>query len=246
MARRERVRVCVAAAVATAWLPSLACSQAGLPPELGGCTADNDAGCSVASSGGGQSSGGADAAAEGSSRCQVPQSASQCDQCAYGSCCSQLSACFSSTACTNLHNCELGCRGVTACVTQCRSTYPTAVLALQQVDSCLLMKCLVCSESGIGDPCGPGNYSCVTGLACNGGYCTKPCAPTTACTGIGPNGGNYAGQQNACFALPSGEFCVPGCATINDCIYFPNTYCKATTSVSGAAVSVCVPLPDGG
>jgi hypothetical protein len=142
----------------------------------------------------------------------------------------------------------MGCLGASACIASCNQTYPASVTMLDEIQSCLTLKCLVCSESGIGDPCGPGANPCVTGLTCNGLWCTKGCLSASDCVGIGPNGGNFTGETNECISTASGDVCTPGCAVNGnaDCADFPNTFCRATTSLDRLVVSICSTLPDGG
>ena len=160
---------------------------------------------------------------------------------AYGQCCTATNDCFGSASCQDLYNCTLNCTS-TACVNDCDAKYPAGVSDLNVLESCLGQKCPVCSESGVGDPC----VACSTGLSCSGLWCTKPCARSSDCGGLGMNGGNFTGQANACVATPSGITCVPGCASNTDCFDFPGTYCAPATSVDRVAVSVCTLLPDGG
>ncbi len=239
------VRV-VAAALAAICVSSLACSQATAPAQLGDCVPTDDAACS-GSGGGGGGSGGNEGGADGGGSCQSSPSDSKCDQCAFASCCAPVTKCFSSSDCTNLYSCVQSCGYATTCVNACRSKYSTVAYELDAVNTCLSQKCTICSQSGIGDPCGPAfATTCVTGLACMAGVCTETCTASTSCAGIGPNGGNFDGKPSACVSSGAGFLCAPGCTTSGDCVEFPGTFCLATKNISGNAVSVCAPQPDGG
>jgi hypothetical protein len=102
----------------------------------------------------------------------------------------------------------------------------------------------VCDESGIGDPCSAGYPSCLAGLTCNGLWCTKTCAHSSDCAGIGSSGTTIAGEANACITGPSGDFCAPECTSSADCDDFPGAYCLSTLSIEASTVSVCSSLPD--
>jgi hypothetical protein len=154
--------------------------------------------------------------------------------------------CTTSSECNNLYSCVMGCAGVSACIEGCDQTYPASVPTLAAIDTCLALKCAVCAESGVGDPCAPGASTCIAGLTCSALWCTKTCAHSSDCAGIGANGGNFTGQPNACISTVHGELCSPGCATNADCASFPGTFCATTTSVDALAVSICSTLPDGG
>jgi hypothetical protein len=144
-------------------------------------------------------------------------------------------------------SCADNCGGSSNCVNDCESQYITSVNALVAFDSCLDQKCVICAESGVGDPCFPQESTCVVGLTCAGSWCTKSCARESDCTGIGPLGGNLLGPENACIHSTSlGNVCYPGCLTDSDCDSFPGSYCFATTSLDNLAVSVCVGAPDAG
>lgn len=215
----------------------VACSPSGSRPgELNDCTGH----CSSTLAGG-QSSGG-DAA---SSSCTINPADSQCAQCAEAKCCPTLSACSSSKDCVNLDNCQMGCSGSASCVNACQGQYPLGVSALNALASCVESDCAVCNQSGVGDPCFSGG--CNPGLSCGTSWCTKACARASDCTGLGPNGANSAGQENACiFTAGVGNTCFPGCGGNGDCAAFPGTYCLLTTSVDSLSVSVCTTQPDSG
>ena len=115
--------------------------------------------------------------------------------------------------------------------------YPSANATYQEILNCEQAHCPICSQSGVGDSC----VSCESGLTCPGLWCTRACAKSTDCTGIGQNGGNLTRNQNACLHSASGDLCVPGCSGDLDCTSFPNTYCQLTTDVTGASVQVCAP-----
>ncbi len=236
------MRISVAGAAAASFL-LVACSSEYRPPELGDCTPMGDASCSTSSIGSGSIGGGSD---DASAVCNAGPAASQCDVCANAKCCMPLTACAGSTQCNNLLSCVMGCGGAAACVDGCNHNYSGSVTTLDAIDSCLMQKCVVCSESGIGDPCASGANTCVAGLTCNGAWCTRVCAQSSDCAGIGPNAGNFTSAPNACISTPSGGFCAPGCATNADCADFPGTFCLSTTSFDRLAVSICSSLPDGG
>jgi hypothetical protein len=221
-----------------------ACSPESLPPALGGCTGAGDASCAegpimaVATVGGGSEG--------GSSLCNAGPSASQCETCASANCCTPLSTCTSSGPCNNLLSCVMGCAGVSACIEGCDQTYPESVPTLDALDTCLTLKCVICAESGVGDPCTLGANTCIADLTCSTLGCSKACVHSSDCGGIGPNDGNFTGQPNACISTAHGDFCTPGCATNDDCASFTDTFCATTTSADSLAVSVCSTLPDGG
>jgi len=228
------------ASAAAACVVLAACQASTRPPDLGDCMGD-DSGCSPPVVGGGSSGGGNESGAD--TACGSSSGESQCDQCANASCCGPLSACDESTVCQNLFRCESGCTS-SACVTRCQQQFPSGVGALDSLESCLSLKCAVCSESGVGDPCSPGYFPCVSGLTCNGSWCTKACSRSSDCGGLGSNGGNALGFSNACVHTGSGDVCVPGCTANADCAAFASTYCLSTTSYDGLSVSVCTALPD--
>jgi len=235
---------------ATAVLFLVACSAEPRPPELGNCVGQGDASCvpsplGAGSPAGGASDGSADDQGQGASVCNAGPSPSQCNACAAADCCTPLSVCMPPTTCNTLLACVNDCAGASACIEGCEQRYLDGVTALDAVESCLNLKCPICSESGVGDPCASG-YPCIAGESCNGLWCTKACARASDCTGIGPGGGNFAGEPAACLATSGGDLCTPGCSSDADCTDFPGTYCRPTTSVDGLAVSICSALPDGG
>lgn len=229
------------------------CSSESFPPEIGGCVPTDAAGC-ISAVGGGVSTGGGVGGGDGSVEemesgvgvCNAGSSASRCDVCAYASCCAQLMTCEDSGQCHGLLNCVMGCAS-SACIDGCNQAYPESVTSsLDTFESCVTLKCPICSESGVGDPCGPGGNACVAGLACNGLWCTKGCVQTSDCIGIGPNGGNFTGYPSACIASTQGDLCTPGCGTTADCSDLPNSLCLSTMSLDRLAVSICSTVPDGG
>ena len=223
---------------------AVACTSMQLPPPIPDCPPDS--GCSepITGAGGGGGDGGTEAAAS----CGGTVADSQCDQCAFGNCCTQISDCLGTTDCSNLFSCIEECSGSPPCVSGCEGkALSSSVAAYDAINTCIDAKCPVCAESGIGDPCSGSYPPCTSNLTCNGLWCTEPCAPTTVCSGLGPNGGNVGGTPNVCvFAQGAGDTCAPECATDNDCAVFPGTYCMSTTAVDGSAVQVCTVLPDGG
>jgi len=229
----------VALALATA------CSSASSrPPLLGDCQA-NDAGCSTQIGVGGK---GGDDSGSGASCDQMDLSgSSQCTQCAGQQCCSALTACFNDTECVNLYDCEEGCGGVASCVKAECGMYSGALATFNEVETCLIGKCAVCTESGVGDPC-TSNANCAADRTCLDGWCTADCTATTAstaCSGLGPGGTNALGFANACLAVAgTGEVCVPGCTATSDCASFLDTLCLPMTAVGGATVSVCSRIAD--
>jgi hypothetical protein len=231
------------ASAATVLLAIVACSSNDdRPPPTGGCVVVDGSKCTTTVIGG--SSSGSEGGVDGGG-CSVSAGASQCGECATTSCCSELVECQNSTYCTNLLSCEDDCGGGTSCITACQNQFPTGVSTLQLLSSCLTRDCLVCNESGIGDPCSPGYPACETGLTCNGLWCTKACIRSTDCTGIGADGTNILGFTNACMATAHGNLCTPGCGgTPAACTDFAGTYCFATTDDDGNLVSVCSALPD--
>jgi hypothetical protein len=147
----------------------------------------------------------------------------------------------------NLLSCLGACGLDAACPSSCTSQYPDAVAIYDETEACVMDKCAVCSESGVGDPCSPGYPPCQSSLTCNGSFCSEPCATSSTCAGLGPAGGNTAGMPNVCAFVPAaGDVCVPTCTTDGDCASLVGLYCKATTDVIGSSVQICAPLPDGG
>jgi hypothetical protein len=234
-----------AAGLTGAFLVLVACSSAALPPSLPDCVATDAAVCSVSTvtAGGPPGEGGT----EGT--CAVNSGDSQCTQCANANCCTFLTTCFESSDpdCKNLFSCEEICEGLASCASDCLHQYPTAETTFDELESCVAAKCPVCNEAGVGDPCIPGETACIAGLTCVDSWCTKACTDEANCVGLGPEGGNAVGAQNACIATgSSGIICFPGCVTNADCSSFPGTYCFMTTSADGASVLVCTNLPDAG
>jgi hypothetical protein len=223
-----------------------ACSTAESHGPVAGDCVDmpGQAKCSEVAVGGGGTSaqdGGADA-----SQCVINSSQTQCDQCAYESCCDAISSCFSVATCSNLYNCTQGCGGVSSCVASCEALYADAVIDLRSIESCMTVACPVCNEFGVGDPCGGGS-TCLSGLECGNLWCTKPCRANSDCTGLGANGGNLpTGLPNACVEMSVGPYCAPECNIDADCAAFVGTFCEATASVEGESISICALLPDGG
>ncbi len=232
-------------AVVVAWLVVAACSVSpARPPELGRCEF-GDASCPVSVVSGG-TQGGEEAGASPSA-CQVNAGDSQCTQCADSKCCPSFQACGESADCQNLLSCEQACTGALSCAGDCESQSPKGVTLLETLTTCIQAKCPVCGQLGIGDPCSPFGVSCNPGLVCSGLWCTKACARSTDCAGLGAGGGNALGFPNACIVTSAaGEECEPGCTQDSDCSAFPGSFCFATTSSEGASVRVCVPPPDAG
>ncbi|HLK40322.1 MAG TPA: hypothetical protein VKU41_26405 [Polyangiaceae bacterium] len=244
--RRSRPKTGAKAATAAlgAVLAALACSsRTSRPPELGNCVPD-DSGCTSVSVGGGSTGGGGGEGGAAQGGCTTSSSDSLCDQCAGANCCAPLASCSQATGCQNLRNCEQTCGASASCIDTCQTQFASGTSPLALLVSCLEAKCPVCSQIGVGDPCG--GQACNAGLTCQGLWCSKGCARTADCTGIGPNGGNLLGRRNACMAASSGLTCAAGCMTDADCQPFPSTYCLATTSADGLAVQVCTSYPDGG
>ncbi len=146
--------------------------------------------------------------------------------------------CAPPTVCSQLLVCVDGCVDST-CVSNCEASYPTGVTMFNELAACENLKCPICNESGIGDPCAPGNPPCSAGLTCNGVWCTRACNVAVSCAGIGPGAGNFLGEPGVCVATAGAPSCAPGCTTTNDCLNFPSTNCRTTTSVDGTMTLVC-------
>ena len=224
---------------------AIACSSGSHPGALGSCTGFDGGGCAPGGSGG-SGSGGDGGSAEAAS-CVAAAGARQCDQCAASLCCTQYAACVQGPACTSVLTCVAESCGDSAnCVNACKNEYPAGAPAYGTLALCLQRSCPICAQSGVGDPCGVGQ-SCVPGLMCTGAWCTKFCAGTPDCVGIGPGGGNAYGQLSECMRAGGGNECVPGCAGGGfECAVFRGTSCQVMTSVEGTLVSVCAPVPDAG
>jgi hypothetical protein len=218
-----------------------ACTSQDRPPAEGDCVPTDGGTCSPTIVTGG-SSGGSDGGSAGA--CTVSSGDSACDQCESMSCCTQLQSCNNLPACENLLSCENNCNDVGSCITACQQEFPTGVLTLQVLASCVTRDCLVCSESGVGDPCDTIYPPCVAGLTCNGSYCTKACARSTDCAGLGAGGVSSLGFASVCMSTTAGDLCVPGCGPAGACSDFSSTYCLSTTALDGTAVSVCAFLPE--
>jgi hypothetical protein len=232
-----RVPIVVAGCLAV-----VACSSSNShPPALDDCISDA-APCSPPVVVGGSVSENDD----GSSGCMVNPMDSLCAQCANASCCAQLGACYASADCQNLMNCELNC-GNNACTNGCQQQFPHSVTSLDALTLCVTIKCSVCNQSGVGDPCVAQAGACNPGLSCGGLWCTRTCAGASDCTGLGPNGGNELGRENECVrSAANGDMCFAGCMTDSDCAAFPGTYCLSTTSADGLSIMICASSPDGG
>jgi hypothetical protein len=217
-----------------------ACSSANQaePPPLGDCVSHDGSTCSTTVIGGGSSGGGGDAAS-----CSVSAGGSPCGLCASASCCPELENCSKAAACSNLSSCEDDCT-VPSCITECENEFPTGVGTMQVLSACVARDCVVCSESGTGDPCGAQFFACVAGVACNGSWCTKACARSSDCAGLGAGGASSLGTTNVCMATSTGDVCTPTCGAGGSCVDFPGTYCQSTTAIDGSAVSVCAFLPE--
>jgi hypothetical protein len=219
-----------------------ACSSLDRPPAAGDCLPSEGGKCSpTVIGGGGGSSGGSEASTD---TCTVNTGDSKCDQCASTSCCPDLEKCANLPACQNLDSCEEDCNGVGSCVTACQQQFPTGVATLQTLTACITEECLICNESGVGDPCGAIYPPCVAGLSCNGSWCTKACARSTDCAGLGAGGVTSLGTANVCMATATGNVCTPSCEPGGICSDFASTYCLATTAADGSKVSVCSFLPE--
>jgi hypothetical protein len=221
-----------------------ACSQAAShPPELGDCHGD-DASCPGAVvAGGGSGNPAADAATSSSSGCSVNASDPQCVQCENADCCSMYDSCINDSNCRNLDMCEAS--GIPA--STCNGMYPLGIGPLTALNDCIQVKCPVCAQFGVGDPCNPAASACNPGLTCEQSWCSKTCVRGSDCAGLGANGGNELNLPSACMLLTGlGQWCTPGCESDSDCVDFPSTYCAGATSFDGQAVQVCLPLPDAG
>jgi hypothetical protein len=224
-----------------------ACTQStDHPPGLADCTGV-DAACpppEIAGGGGGGSGSDGGATVTG---CTVNAADSQCDQCGNGSCCNDVDNCQNDMNCRTLLICEESCGGGPTCVSTCEGLSPLGVDLLTTLDDCLQVKCPVCLQFGVGDPCDPAASACNPGLACDRSWCSKPCVRASDCVGLGANGGNELNLPNACMEITGlGQVCAPGCSVDSDCIDFPSTYCSASTSIDGLVVTVCLPLADAG
>jgi hypothetical protein len=235
----------VPVAAPLAWLIFSACAETpSNPPYLGPCESDG-ASCGAGVVGGG--AGTPEDSGASSSSCPINAADAQCAQCAEASCCASLDACTASTDCQNLLRCEQSCAGAAACASDCEGQAPNGVALLNELTSCLDVKCPVCSESGIGDPCVAQGNACNPGLSCGGLWCTKACVRSTDCAGLGAGGGNELGFPNACVATASaGGQCRPGCQTDSDCALFQGSFCLATTSSEGVSVQTCASPLDAG
>jgi hypothetical protein len=207
-----------------------------------------DAGCHIGTVGGGSSGTGTDGEVTGTNpACPVNSADSLCDQCAFDQCCSNFTMCSESSECSALLGCIEGCMASALCIQSCESTYALGVSGYDEIANCVLGRCQACNESGTGDPCTAGYPACIAPLSCNGIYCTKQCAVSSDCLGIGAQSGNIVGTANVCVDVPGlGNTCVPACSSANGCNSYAGTYCQTTTSVEGTTVQVCSVIPDGG
>jgi hypothetical protein len=237
MAMRPGVLLAGSAAMLTA---VVACSTTAHPPPAEECIPSAEVPCTTRIIGGGSSGGGDGSAGS----CTVNAGDSQCDQCAETSCCAELQKCAGLEACANLESCEDDCNDVGACLSACQQQYPTGVSTLRDLDACVTDKCVVCDESGVGDPCGSIYAPCEVGLGCNGSWCTKGCVRSTDCAGLGAGGTSSLGVPNVCMTTPNGDVCTPSCGAGGICSDFASTFCLATTAADGTAVSVCSFLPE--
>ncbi len=228
--------------VATCLLLAAACSASDThPPELGAC----DSNCSVAPVGAGGTSGGAGDAAV-AANCSTTTNDSQCLQCLGSNCCTMLNACLGNPDCQNLLSCENACTD-SACLSMCKADFPNGVLILDNLTPCETSRCPVCSQSGTGDPCVPGETTCNVGLSCVGLWCSKTCLHASDCVGLGASGGDSRGQTNSCVhSSSSGDICFPGCTTDADCEPFPGTFCLSFTSVDALPATICASSRDAG
>lgn len=231
------------------WIAS--CTSPEAPPALGGCVPTDASRCS-SPSGGSSSLGGGSSTDDGGAGttpagCPVSPGESLCLQCAEARCCVDLNACESSALCRNLFNCETAASCATSadCVAQCEAQYQGSTDLLNNLTTCLGVDCTVCTEEGIGDPCSA-QAPCIVGLSCNGLWCTKACAHSSDCAGIGPSGENQGDDPNVCMQVGSGDECVPTCITNSDCFAYPGTYCRTATSVDLVSVQVCTSVPEAG
>jgi hypothetical protein len=233
--------------LALLWLALPACAGAAThPPDLGDCSG-LDGSCAAP----GVSAGGGGPAVDGgvaAGGCAVSALGSLCAQCENAQCCTSLAACATDVDCENLSSCEESCLGSTTCIAACeRHQSPKGIAGLAAFTMCVEAKCIVCSQSGVGDPCDQAASGCNPGLSCGGLGCTKPCARAADCAGLGAGGGNALNLPNACVEITgAGELCAPGCSVDADCTAFPGAFCFATTSVDGLAVRVCASTPDAG
>jgi hypothetical protein len=226
-------------------------SSSSRPPTENGC---KGTGCiGGGSGGGGGSSGGASSSGsiadsgEGdiTTICGVPSNASQCSLCLANQCCTQLTGCRTDMNCYNIDLCVIRCGGGSTCINTCEASFAAGTSLYEALSSCA-QGCAICLESGTGDPCGGlGSYPCTVNLTCNGLFCSRTCVTDSDCTGIGPEGGNYIGNPNACIKTTGGlQACAPGCTSPGDCAAFAGTICRTATDASDTTVSVCGSVSD--
>ena len=174
-----------------------------------------------------------DSGSDAPSACADLVGESTCATCVANSCCDSYNACENDNACVALLDCATG---DSSCINDNQSGQAHA----NALNDCLTNQCPICSEAGIGDPCGTGGVTCATGLTCTGLWCTKSCAGDSDCAGIYMNGENASGGENRCAI--NGEnaaVCFPGCATTADCGSNTGTTClEYTASVTGTT-DVC-------
>ena len=164
--------------------------------------------------------------------CKSIAGTSMCGTCVAGSCCSTYTACINNAACSALLDCASN-------DTSCMNDNASGVTLENAYVACADKNCAICSQAGIGDPCG-GGVSCANGLTCTGIWCTKSCAGDPDCAGIYMNGDNSSGTQNRC--VINGEnaaVCFPGCGSMTDCQMFSGTTCTPAQASVGGTTNVC-------
>jgi hypothetical protein len=165
--------------------------------------------------------------------CSNAMNPTPCTTCLSTKCCNVFSACQASAACVALSDCATG-------DTSCEKDNTGGADDLKVLTACAERDCVICSESGIGDPCGSSGATCGPGLTCTGLWCTKSCAGDPDCAGAFQSGENGSGGQNRCaLNAENAAVCFPGCATVSDCSAFPGTSCAEATAPDGDATNVC-------
>jgi hypothetical protein len=183
----------------------------------------------------------ADGGGDGSGACSSLVGSSACGTCIASNCCGSYTACDNETACTAL----LGCAEND---TSCMMDNAGGEKAASAYGECVTKHCSVCSEAGVGDPCGADGMSCAKGLLCSGVSCTKSCGKDSDCKGLYMEGENSSGGQNRCAEDADDQgYCFPGCAGNSDCTSFADTTCIAASPPGGGTTNVCgTSAPDAG
>ncbi|HKP60998.1 MAG TPA: hypothetical protein VJV78_29915 [Polyangiales bacterium] len=119
------------------------------------------------------------------------------------------------------------CEAAADCSTKCCVAHNSGVKVCAAADYCVSPPTPACTSDA----------NCTGGDRCLGGrYCTPPSCTTDQSCGMS------SGFQNRCFVGSSTSWCMPGCATNQDCSAYPLTACR-TLDTGLSCIPILVGLP---